>query len=103
MLLSAANCYRHNAAGVTNITLDAALARNEENFEKTARLLETYFQMGGGQFQLNYLSKEELLEAQAKPEEHSSLRVRVSGFSDFFNNLPTSAQNDVIERTSHSV
>ena len=86
---------------VTNISIDEALIKNDENFEKTVDMFETYFKNGGVHFQLTYVSKEDLLAAKKKPENYGALRVRVSGFSDYFVNLNDSLQDDVIERTSH--
>jgi formate C-acetyltransferase len=58
--------------------------------------------MGGSHFQLNYLSKEDLKKAKLTPDEYRSLRVRVSGFSDYFVNLNSSIQDDIIKRTEHN-
>jgi len=85
---------------VTNISLDEQLVKNDEHFEKLVDMFESYFQSGGVHFQLTYVSKEELIEAKKIPEEHKHLRVRVSGFSDYFVNLKESLQDEVIERTS---
>ena len=50
------------------------------------------------------VSKEELLRARKTPEQYKNLRVRVSGFSDYFVNLEDSFQEEIIKRTSqHSV
>jgi formate C-acetyltransferase len=87
---------------VTNITLDEQLIKNDDNFEKTIDLLLTYFQNGGVHFQLTYVSKEDLLKAKDDPDAYKSLRVRVSGFSDYFVNLNEALQDDVIARTEHT-
>ena len=50
------------------------------------------------QFQLNSISTEELLDAKANPEQHQGLRVRVTGYSDFFTNLKTETQDSIIQR-----
>ena len=84
---------------VTNVYLDEQLVKKEEHFPKTAKLFETYFKNGGSQFQLNYVSQEDLKKAKVKPEDYKNLRVRVSGFSDYFVNLSDSIQDDVIKRT----
>ena len=84
---------------VTNVTIDEQLVKNDKNFEKTVDLLLTYFMLGGVHFQLNYVSKAELLQAKKTPEKYPSLRVRVSGFSDYFVKLNESLQDDVIKRT----
>lgn len=84
---------------VTNITLDEQLIKNDDNFEKTVDMLETYFKMGGVHFQLTYVSKEDLEKAKITPEEYKNLRVRVSGFSDYFVKLNEDLQDDIIKRT----
>lgn len=84
---------------VTNIYLDEKLVTDNGNLLKTAKMLETYFKNGGSHFQLNYISQEDLKKAKISPENYKNLRVRVSGFSDFFVRLPDSVQDDVIRRT----
>ena len=105
LLNSVAKCDPHavlTGPSVTNILMDEKLVRDDANFEKLATLLETYFKSGGTHFQLNYVSKEELVAAKIKPQEYKNLRVRVSGFSDYFNNLNDALQDEIIERTSHA-
>ena len=103
LLNSVAKCDEHcilsGGPSVTNIYLDEQLLLNEDNFPKTAKMLETYFQNGGSQFQLNYVSQEDLKKAKVTPENYKNLRVRVSGFSDFFVNLSDPIQDDIIKRT----
>ncbi len=105
-LLNAVATVDPNAIGcgstVTNITLDEQLIRKDENFEKTVDMFEAYFKNGGVHFQLTYVSKEDLLAAKAEPEAHKNIRVRVSGFSDYFVKLNESLQDDVIKRTSQT-
>lgn len=85
---------------VTNLTLDEQLIKNDDNFEKTVDLLLTYFQNGGVHFQLTYVSKDDLIAAKAAPADYKHLRVRVSGFSDYFVNLNDAIQNNIIDRTT---
>jgi len=87
-----------SSATVTNFNLDESYLRNEESFEKTVDMLEAYLKTGGMQFQLNYLNKEDLLAAKANPEQYQSLRVRVTGYSDFFTNLKEPVQDSIIRR-----
>ncbi len=86
---------------VTNLMIDEQLIKNDDHFEKTVDMLETYFKMGGVHFQLTYVSKEDLINAKVTPEEYKNLRVRVSGYSDYFVNLDESIQDGIIERTAH--
>jgi len=85
---------------VTNISIDEQLIKNDEYFEKTVDIFETYFKNGGVHFQLNYVSREELLAAKETPDDYRNLRVRVSGFSDYFVKLRESLQDDIIARTN---
>lgn len=87
-----------SSATVTNFTLDQTYVENEEYFEKTVELLETYFKKGGIHFQLNHMSKEELLKAKATPEKYKNLRVRVTGYSDYFTRLDDTIQDSIIRR-----
>lgn len=87
---------------VTNVMLDENTVKNDKSFEKPVYLFETYFEMGGTHFQLTYVSKKDLIEAKKHPEKYRSLRVRVSGFSDYFVLLNKSLQDEIIKRTSHS-
>ena len=84
---------------VTNISLDKSLIENEDSFRKLVYVFEEYFKQGGTHFQLTYVSSEDLINAQKSPKDYQNLRVRVTGFSDYFVNLKESIQNDIIKRT----
>ncbi len=84
---------------VTNVLLDERLINDDANFEKLVYVFETYFKNGGTHFQLTYVSKEDLIAAKAEPDKYKMLRVRVSGFSDFFVNLNDALQDEIILRT----
>ena len=86
---------------VTNVSIDEQLIKNDNNFEKLVDVFETYFKNGGVHFQLTYVSKEELIKAKQDPEKYKNLRVRVSGFSDYFVNLKESLQDSIIARAEH--
>ncbi|MBE6612834.1 MAG: hypothetical protein E7632_10120 [Ruminococcaceae bacterium] len=85
---------------VTNISIDEQLIKNDDNFAKTVELFETYFKNGGVHFQLTYVSQEDLICAKKSPDEYGNLRVRVTGFSDYFTRLADSMQDDIIARTT---
>lgn len=87
---------------VTNVLLDEQLVKGDENFEKLVKMFETYFKMGGLHFQLSYVSKEVLKDAKITPDKYKSLRVRVSGFSDYFVLLNEDLQDEIITRTEKS-
>jgi formate C-acetyltransferase len=49
---------------------------------------------------MTYVSKEDLVCAKATPDDYKHLRVRVSGFSDYFVKLNEAIQDDIIDRTT---
>lgn len=87
-----------SSSTVTNFNLDASYVRNDDNFNKTVDMLETFFKNGGIQFQLNYTSKEELLNAKMAPNKYQNLKVRVTGYSDYFTRLEDVVQDSIIKR-----
>ena len=104
LLNSVAKCDPHSiltGPSVTNIMLDEKLIRDDAQFEKLVTLFETYFRMGGTHFQLTYVSRQDLLNAKVDPDKYKNLRVRVSGFSEYFVTLHTALQDEIIARTPH--
>ena len=84
---------------IESVILPNGEFKNDENFEKTVDLFISYFENGGVHFQLNYVSKEDLVCAKQTPDDYKHLRVRVSGFSDYFVKLGEGLQDDIIART----
>ena len=83
---------------VTNLTLDRSFIDTLEKRNILASILHTYFQLGGIQLQINYLSSNELKDAQKNPEKYQNLRVRVTGFSGLFTSLEEKLQDEIINR-----
>lgn len=67
LLNSVAKCDEHGiitgVSNVTNINLESPLVKNPDIFPKTAKILEAHFKNGGSQFQLNFVSREDLEKA----------------------------------------
>ena len=77
---------------------------NEENTTKLETIIRTFFnRLEGYHVQYNVVDKETLLDAQAHPEQHKDLIVRVAGYSAFFNVLSKATQDDIIGRTEQSL
>ena len=75
-----------------------------ENRAKLILLLRAFFnRLGGYHVQINVVSRETLLDAQAHPEAHRDLIVRVAGYSAFFNVLSRRTQDDIIARTEQTL
>ena len=62
-------------------------------------LAKAYFAGGGQQYTITVVSPDDLIDAKVHPENHRNLIVRVGGYSDYFVNLNSELQDNVIERT----
>lgn len=76
-----------------------SLLRREEDICKLSSLIRGYFALGGHHIQFNIVDTETLLAAQHCPEDYRDLLVRVAGYSDYFNDMNSDLQADVIART----
>ena len=85
--------------GPITIELSDTVFRSPESIRKTAMLVRTFAQLGCQQLQLNALNAETLLDAQAHPELHKNLIVRVWGWSGYFCELAPEYQEHIIART----
>ena len=87
-----------------NQKVTPTLLAREENVEKLKMLIRTFFnRLDGYHVQYNVVSRETLLDAQAHPEKHKDLIVRVAGYSAFFNVLSKATQDDIIGRTEQTL
>jgi trans-4-hydroxy-L-proline dehydratase len=93
----------HLKAGGTllNLKFTPSLVGTEQGLEQWAHLVRSYFKMDGHHVQFNVVRAETLRTAQAHPEEHRDLIVRVAGYSDYFCDLSRELQEEIIERTEH--
>ena len=73
--------------------------KDDQGIQQLLHLTRTYFRMDGHHIQFNVVSRATLLEALAHPERHRDLLVRVAGYSDYFVNLTTELQQEIIRRT----
>ena len=105
MLRSAAKMDHSKFIGgiVTNVKFTPSMFRTDANREKIVDLLEGYLSMGGFEVQVNVVSRDTLVQAREHPDEYANLIVRVGGYSDYFTRLSRSLQNEIIERTEHTV
>ena len=77
------------------------LLRGEAGLDKVAGLVRSYFRLGGHHIQFNVVTAANLRAAQADPEKHRDLIVRVAGYSDYFCDLTRALQDEIIARTEH--
>ncbi len=85
--------------GPLNIRIHPSAVKGEKGLEVLQATFRTFFQDRGLQIQLNVVSKEELLEAQKKPDKYKNLCVRVTGYSAYFVQMGKKAQDELINRT----
>jgi formate C-acetyltransferase len=93
----------HLKAGGTLLNLKFApgLIATEDGLDKWAHLVRSYFKLDGHHVQFNVVQAETLRQAQAHPDDHRDLIVRVAGYSDYFCDLSRELQEEIITRTEH--
>jgi formate C-acetyltransferase len=84
-----------------NMKFTPSLVAGEDGIDKWANLVRSYFKMDGHHMQFNVVRAETLRKAQADPESYRDLIVRVAGYSDYFCDLSTELQEEIITRTEH--
>ncbi len=77
------------------------LLASDEGINKLAHLIRAYFKLDGHHVQFNVVKADTLREAQNNPEKFRNLIVRVAGYSDYFVDINTGLQNEIIKRTEH--
>jgi formate C-acetyltransferase len=91
----------HSRTGGTllNMKFNPQVLEGEDGLDNLKDLIRSYFRLDGHHIQFNVVDAETLRQAQAKPEEHQNLIVRVAGYSDYFVDLGQDLQNEIIART----
>jgi formate C-acetyltransferase len=102
VLLSAARMDHVRTGGtLLNLKFTPQVLAGEDGLAKLSALVRTYFRLGGHHVQFNVVDAATLREAKANPEAHRNLIVRVAGYSDYFCDLSSSLQDEIIARTEH--
>lgn len=84
-----------------NMKFTPSLLEGEGGIDRLHHLVRSYFKMDGHHIQFNVVTAAKLREAQAHPEAHRGLIVRVAGYSDYFCDLSLALQEEIIRRTEH--
>jgi len=77
------------------------LLQDDAGLEKFVHLVRTYFKLDGHHVQFNVVDAATLRAAQKNPEKYRDLIVRVAGYSDYFCDVGTALQEEIIARTEH--
>jgi trans-4-hydroxy-L-proline dehydratase len=64
-------------------------------------LARSYFELDGHHVQFNVVDIETLRKAQTNPQDYKDLIVRVAGYSDYFVDIGSELQDEIISRTQH--
>jgi formate C-acetyltransferase len=77
------------------------LLKDDDDLDKLVHLIRTYFKLDGHHIQFNVVDAATLRAAQRNPEQYRDLIVRVAGYSDYFCDLGSTLQDEIIARTEH--
>ena len=103
VILSAAKMDHARTGGtLLNQKFTPRLVEGEEGLNHMANLVRSYFKLDGHHIQFNVVTADTLRAAQACPEKHRDLIVRVAGYSDYFCDLTVALQNEIIARTEQT-
>ena len=94
---------RLTCGAALDIRLDPKSVSGERGVGAIEALLGAFLELGGFFLQIDVIDNSVLLDAQAHPENHQNLAVRISGWSARFVTLDKNWQNMVIERTIQGV
>ena len=79
-----------------------SVVEGAEGLNNLLHLVRSYFKLDGHHIQFNVVTAETLHQAQAHPERHRDLIVRVAGYSDYFCDLTPALQAEIIARTEQT-
>lgn len=85
-----------------NMKFNPAAVAGDEGLKRFAAVVRAYFENKGMHIQFNVIDSATLRDAQAHPEQHKDLVVRVAGYSAQFISLAKDVQDNIIERTEQN-
>ncbi len=84
-----------------NMKFSKAILNTQEKVDRVSWLIKAFMARNGWHVQFNIHSRAELIDAQAHPEDHKNLLVRVGGYSAYFVDLPPELQAEIVKRSMH--
>ena len=82
-----------------NMKFSPSIFTEERSRERFYGLLRSFVELGIQHVQFNVVDREELLDAQRRPERYGNLLIRVAGYTAYFTALDRKLQNEIIRRT----
>ena len=89
--------------GPLTLEFHGGMFNNADSIGKVARLVKSYFDMGGHQLPLNAVNAAAMKDAQLHPESHRQLVVRIWGWSAYFVELDKEYQDHVLARQEYTI
>lgn len=86
-----------------NVKFSPSTLEGENGLHKLASFIQSFTRLKLQHIQFNVVDKKTLLEAQIHPEKHKDLVVRVAGYSAMFVELSKAIQDDIINRSEHTL
>lgn len=86
-----------------DIQINSNEVEGEAGVKRIEALIKSFMDLGGIILTITGVSEELLRDAQAHPENHRGLRVRLGGLSAYFIALPPEVQEIMIKRTKHGM
>lgn len=93
----------HTSGTLLNMRLDPASVEGDIGLKRISQIIRTFVDLNIYHIQFNVVNSEVLRSAQKSPDEYKSLIVRVAGYSAYFTELCREMQDDIINRTIHTV
>jgi len=90
-------------ATLLNMKFTPSSLKTDKDIDKLGSMIKTYLTNGGKHVQFNVVNRETLVCAKADKETYKDLIVRVAGYSAYFTVLTPRVQDEIIERTAHTI
>ena len=83
-----------------NLRFDKNTVSGEKGLRVMTAMTEVFFfKFGGMEMQLNVLDPDMLMDAEDNPGKHPGIAVRVAGYCAYFDDLPNTVKQEIVERT----
>ena len=86
-----------------NVKINPDLVRSSQGLDALHTLIKTYVDNDGPQVQFNFVDAETLKKAKQQPQNYRNLIVRIGGYCEYFVNLDSALQDEIITRTVHGL
>ena len=103
VLQSAMKMSKGWSVNLLNMKFTPAALKSGEDRDKLASMIKVFMTNGGKHVQFNVVDRATLQDAKDHPDKHPNLIVRVAGYSAYYVQLTERIQNEVMERTAHTL